>query len=145
MPETDANTDCLNYRRTVWTVNVMRQGPCTSFWVAIFTVIPVAPFRDHRTSGDDTLVERYERTMNRIEQIAGAGYKVKIQWECEFDDAKILDEKLELLTHPIVQHSPLKTRDALYGGRIETMHLHYKICENETIDYCDVISLSVHL
>ena len=86
------------------------------FWVVIFTVIPVAP------SGISvrravTLWQRYERTMCRIEQIAKAGYKVKIQWECEFDESKIVEEKAELLTHPIIQHSPLKTCDALYGGR----------------------------
>ena len=35
-------TRIQTYRRTVWTVIVTRQGPCTSFWGAIFTVIPVA-------------------------------------------------------------------------------------------------------
>ena len=99
------------------------------------------PFRDLCTSGGDTLVERYERTMNRIEQIVRAGYTVKIQWECEFDESKIVEEKPELLTHPIVQHSPLKRRDSLYGVRIEGMHLHCKIAVKETIEYCDVISL----
>jgi hypothetical protein len=71
----------------------------------------------------DTLEERYARTMARTEQIARAGY-VKIQWECKFDEAKIIEENNELLTHPIVRHSPLKTRDALYGGRTEAMRLH---------------------
>ena len=79
--------------------------------------------------------------MNRIEQIARAGYNVKIQCECEFDESTVVEEKPELLTHPIVKPSPLKTRDPLYGGRTETMHLHYKIGENETIQYCDVIIL----
>jgi hypothetical protein len=32
-------------------------------------------------------------------------------------------QKPELLTHPIVQQSPLCTRDALYGGGTESMHL----------------------
>ena len=31
-----------NYRSTVWTVIVTRQGQCTSSWVVIFTVVPVA-------------------------------------------------------------------------------------------------------
>jgi len=34
--------------------------------------------------------------MARLEQINSAGYQVKIQWECEFDDAGI--ETPELLT-----------------------------------------------
>jgi len=41
----------------------------------------------------------------------------------------------ELLTHAIVQHGPL------YGGRTKVMRLHYEIGENETIEYCDFISL----
>ena len=96
------------------------------------------PFRDVTTMVGDTLAERYERTMSRIEQIARAGYLVEVQWECEFDD-KI---QSELQTHPLVQHAPLKTRDALYGGRTETMRLHCKVREGqETIQYVDVMSL----
>jgi hypothetical protein len=79
--------------------------------------------------------------MSRIEQITQAGYLVKIIWECEFDAYKIVEKKTELLIHPIVRHTPLSTRDALYGGRTEAMRLHYKIEENESIQYCDVMSL----
>jgi hypothetical protein len=79
--------------------------------------------------------------MARIHQIVRAVYNVKIQWECKFHEARITEEKPELLTHPVVRHSPLKTRDALYGGRTEAMRLHYYIGEGETIEYCDVISL----
>ena len=93
------------------------------------------PFRDVATLSGDTIAERYERTMSRLEQITRAGYQVKLQWECEFED------KPELLTHPLVRQSPLCTRDALYGGRTEAMRLHYKMCENETIQYVDVMSL----
>ena len=82
--------------------------------------------------------------MSRIEQIAKAGYTVKIQWECDFDETKIVEEKPELLTHPIVQHGPLKTRDALYGGRTEAMHLHY-LTDDETIEYCDIMSTHTYV
>jgi G:T-mismatch repair DNA endonuclease (very short patch repair protein) len=41
------------------------------------------PFRDVKTMGGDTLADRYERTMARIEEITQAGYQVKIQWECD--------------------------------------------------------------
>ena len=99
------------------------------------------PFRDVKTMGGDTLSERYKRTMARIEQITQARYQVKIQWECQFDETKIVNQKPELLTHPIVEQSPLHTRDALYGGRTEAMRLHYKARENETIQYVDVMSL----
>jgi len=56
------------------------------------------PMRDHKTSHKDTLAERYEKTMARIEQIAAAGYTVKVMWECKFDAPKIVEQKPELLT-----------------------------------------------
>jgi len=46
-----------------------------------------------------------------------------------------------MITHPIVRDSPLCTRDALYGGRTEALRLHYKVRENESIQYVDVMSL----
>jgi hypothetical protein len=81
-------------------------------------------------------------TLTRIEELEQAGYRVKIQWECKFHEAKIVDQKSELLVHLIVRHSPLITRDALYGGSTEAMRLHYKIREGkESVLYCDVMSL----
>jgi len=94
-------------------------------------------FRDVKTMGGDTLAERYECTLARIEQITQAGYQVKIQWECDFDESGIVNQKPELLTHPIVEHSPLHTRDALYGGRTDAMRLHYKPRENENFQYVE--------
>jgi len=47
-------------------------------------------------------------------------------------------QKPEMLTHPIVQQSPLCTRDALYGGRTEAMFLYRNARENETIQYVDI-------
>ena len=52
----------------------------------------------------------------------------------------------ELKTHPVVGHSPIKTREALYGGRTEAMRLHYKVREGEgTIHYVDVMSLYTYV
>jgi hypothetical protein len=58
------------------------------------------PLRDLKTTGGDTLAERCERT------ITGVGYTVRLIWECEWDAAKIVEKKPELLTHPIMRHSP---------------------------------------
>jgi len=99
------------------------------------------PFRDVSTMSGYTLTERYETTMSRLEQITQAGYQIMIQWECEFDGAGLMNQKPELLTHPIVEQSPLHNRDDLYGCRTEAMRLHYKASENETIQYVDVMSL----
>jgi len=43
------------------------------------------PFRDVNTTSGDTIADRYERTMSRLEQITRSGYVVKVQWECDFD------------------------------------------------------------
>ena len=59
----------------------------------------------------------------------------------EFDDSGIVKQKPELLTHPIVQQGPLRTRDALYGGRTEAMCLYRIARENEIIQYVNVLSL----
>ena len=66
---------------------------------------------------ENTPAEHYERTVSRIEHITRAGYQFKVQRESELDATKIIEQKPELLTHPIVLHIPLNTRDALCGGR----------------------------
>ena len=51
---------------------------------------------DHKTVDEDTLAERYEKTVARIGQITAAGYTVETKWECEFDAEKIVERKPEL-------------------------------------------------
>jgi G:T-mismatch repair DNA endonuclease (very short patch repair protein) len=65
--------------------------------------------RDIPTSKGETLAERYEKTISRIEQITRARYKVICMWECEFDEPGIVEQKPELLNDPIVQYPPLRT------------------------------------
>jgi len=45
--------------------------------------------------------------MARLELINNAGYTVKVMWESEFQESRITEMKPQLLTHPIVTHSPL--------------------------------------
>ena len=71
----------------------------------------------------------------RLEQITRAVYEVRVQWEFE------CEEKPDLLTHPVVRQTPLRTCDALYVGRTEAMRLHYKARENDTIEYVVIMSL----
>jgi G:T-mismatch repair DNA endonuclease (very short patch repair protein) len=70
------------------------------------------------------MTERYERTMASIEELTRASYLVKIQWECAWDESKMVEQKPELLTHTIVQQNHLNPRNALYGGRTEAMRLY---------------------
>jgi len=96
------------------------------------------PFLDVKTlASGETLAERYEQTLARIELLTRATYNVKLQWECEFEG--VADD---LRAHPIVRHTPMNTRGALYGGRTEAMRLDYKIREGEeSVQYCDIMSL----
>jgi len=54
----------------------------------------------------DSLGKRYERT-SQLEQMTRVGYHVKVHWEGEFDNANIVKQKPEMLTHPIVRQSPV--------------------------------------
>jgi len=63
-----------------------------------------------------------ENNMTRLERITQAVYQAKVQWECEFEPPE--DTRLE-------EHLPLRTRDAMYGGRTEAMRLHYRLREGE--------------
>jgi hypothetical protein len=74
-----------------------------------------------------------------IQEITGVGYTVEVVFESQFD-IDILPHHPELKQLPIFQHT-LNTRDALYGGRTEAMVPHYAICDGETIQYCDIMSL----
>ncbi|GFG31346.1 hypothetical protein Cfor_03980 [Coptotermes formosanus] len=62
--------------------------------------------RDVPTLAEDTLAQRYERTMDRLQRITQAGYTVEVQWECDFD-REILQKHPELERLPIVEQSPL--------------------------------------
>ena len=103
------------------------------------------PFRDVSTMSGETLAHHYERTMTRLEKITRAVYQVRIQWDCEFDESGKVNQKPELLAHPLVEQGPLKSRDALYGCRNEAMRLHHKAREDETVQYVDVISLLTYI
>ena len=78
--------------------------------------------------------------MARIERITQAGYQVEVEWEYQFDN-EIMPHHAELKTHPLVQHSPLNTLDALYGSGNEAMRLHCKVKQGESIQYVEVMSL----
>jgi len=72
------------------TASARRRAPCASSTVA--TGHTCMAFRDTPTAcGDDTLAQRYEITMSRLERITQAGYQVKIQWECEFELPEDMD------------------------------------------------------
>ncbi|XP_055684231.1 uncharacterized protein LOC129790651 [Lutzomyia longipalpis] len=91
----------------------------------------------------DTLHNRYEATLRRLEHIRKLGYNVVSMWECEF--RKILKDDPQL-TQQIEQHreitdSSFNLRSAVYGGRTEVFRLHYKCKPGDRIYYYDFTSL----
>jgi G:T-mismatch repair DNA endonuclease (very short patch repair protein) len=64
--------------------------------------------------GGDTLAERYESTIVRLEEISRAGCQVEVVWECEFDEG-ILAHHPELATHPLVVQSTEYSRCFIRG------------------------------
>jgi len=135
--EMGANINLQNFHITAWTVTVQTRT-IYEFLGCYYHGCKCQSFRDVKTlTNGETLAERYEQTLARIELLTRAGYTVEVQWECEFEGVAE-----DLRAHPIVRHVPLNTRDALYRGRTEAMRLHYKIREGEeTVQYCDVMSL----
>jgi hypothetical protein len=115
---------------------------CRNCLTCVWTVLDAKPilftncraYRHVKTKAGDTLAERYEQTMTRLEKITQAGYQVEIMWECRFDK-DILPQHPELQKISVFDQGPLHTRDAPYGGRTEAMRLHYKVREGEVIRY----------
>ena len=91
---------------------------------------------------EETLENRYEETMARLQKINDAGYTVvSICW-CEFRklsrDTPGLE--IELCSHPYVKNSPINIRDAFYGVEPRLLK-HYRGEGGEAMRYVDVISL----
>ena len=72
-----------------------------------------------------------ESTITRIEKIARFGKPF-----CHH----------ELKTYHVLRHSPPNTRDAIFGGRIKVMRLHYKKREGEeSVQYVDMLILKTYV
>jgi G:T-mismatch repair DNA endonuclease (very short patch repair protein) len=111
------------------------------FYGCYYHGCPCKRFRDVKMPGGETQSLRYERTMSRLQEVVKAGYLVVTERKCAWDRDKVTERKPEMLTLPFVSRTPLKTSDALYGGRKEGMCLHYKARHDESIEYADVMSL----
>ena len=85
--------------------------------------------------------EVYEATVERMEKLKRAGYRVEVQWECLFRQ-EVSAEELRKLRRPYIGADPLNPRDALFGGRTEVFKLYHQVQkQGETIKYEDIMSL----
>jgi G:T-mismatch repair DNA endonuclease (very short patch repair protein) len=89
----------------------------------------------HKPTGntEETLENRYEETMARMQKIKAAGYTVVSTWGCEF--RKMLGDipglQNEICSHPYVKNAPINIGDTLYGGRTEASRTHCRVKEGE--------------
>ncbi|XP_043285730.1 uncharacterized protein [Venturia canescens] len=99
--------------------------------------------RDKRMRCDDTMDQRYERTVTISARIKEQGFLLTEIWECEYDAMlKNNDEMAEFVkNHPMVISEPLEPREAFFGGRTENFVNMYEVKESEKIKYVDVCSL----
>ncbi|GAB0093682.1 DNA-directed DNA polymerase [Sergentomyia squamirostris] len=101
--------------------------------------------RDYVCSGDsqDTIQNRYEKTLHRWDHIRKMGYNLIQVWECDF--RRTLKNEPEMATtleiHPEIIHAGFDPRDAVYGGRTEVFRLHHKCRPGDRIYYFDFTSL----
>ena len=72
--------------------------------------------------------DTYEHAMYRLGLIGQAGYRVKLQWECEYELPEDVD---------VESNMPLKIRDARYCGRVSIAGEKTE----ETIEYMCVMSI----
>jgi len=86
---------------------------------------------------EETLKNRYEETIARLQKIKDAGFTVVSIRGCEF--RKLLRNtsglENELCSHPYVKNAPIKIRDALYGARTEASKTYYRFKDGDKIRY----------
>ena len=51
----------------------------------------LSTYRDVTIEAGETLAQRYEKTIPRLEQLKQTGYQAAEQWECDFDKGILED------------------------------------------------------
>ena len=68
-------------------------------------------------------------------------HKIEIIWECQFEKMKKKNTELQEFLKQCEIKSSLKPRDALFGGRTNSIKLYHKCQSNEKMKYYDFTSL----
>ena len=91
-----------------------------------------------------TMSELYERTFKRLSDIIKMGYNVEFMWEHDFDAKMKKDKEYKKVIESLYPHcDPIDPREALSGGRCNTIKIAYDVKENSNkeIKYIDICSL----
>jgi hypothetical protein len=96
-------------------------------------------FHGCRTCKPENVI-KHDKTVERIQLLEAAGYKVVQMWECEWKAMKkTLPNWKEIEETAKGQH--INIRDALFGGRTEAFKTYLKCERGQKIYYFDVVSL----
>ena len=98
----------------------------------------------HRTYGanpDRSLEELYEATQAKMQRLRRAGFRVVVQWECQWQQQIDSTPSLQSFLSSLTSTPPLQPRDAFFGGRNGAVALHHQAGPGERILYVDVTSL----
>ena len=90
---------------------------------------------------DRTIDELYRGTLKKTEMLHQAGYRVVVEWECDFKRKLTKDPELQAIVNGLEWTGPLDPKDALFGGRTGLSKCHHKVVSGERVDYIDYTSL----
>ena len=98
-------------------------------------------WRQYGANPDRTLEELYEATQAKLQRLQRAGYRVVVQWECDWQKQIDSTPALQSFLSSLTSTPPLQPRDAFFGGRTGAVALHHQAGPGEKIFYVDVTSL----
>ena len=90
---------------------------------------------------DRTIEETYQLTKKKTDLLRKVGYKVFVEWECNFRRKLANDPMLQENVNGLDWSVPLNPKDALFGGRTGLSCCYHKTVPGERIDYIDYTSL----
>ena len=99
-------------------------------------------WRQYGANPDRTLEELYEATQAKLQRLQRAGYRVVVQWECDWQKQINSTPALQSFLSSLTSTPPLQPRDVFFGGRTGAVALHHDTTDTgEKIFYVDVTSL----
>lgn len=110
------------------------------FWHGCNKCFSVESFNDVKKEFFST---SRKKTMARLDEIQKLlpDHKIETVWECEFIEMKKNDNLVKLFLKSCDLTEPLNPREALFGGRTNSIKLYHKCKPGESIKYYDFTSL----
>ena len=90
---------------------------------------------------DRSLEELYEATCAKLQRLTRAGYRLTVQWECQWEQQVKSTPAIQSFLQSMDTTPPLQPREAFFGGRTGAVSLYHKVGPGEKIYYVDVTSL----